>query len=71
LILAGPQDGLGHSPYCPCAPSRGSKNGEWTGREAAAHFEQVARKYRLPEAGEYDPKLVDMLISRVRQTRAR
>ena len=43
--------------------------GDGTGPEAAAHFEQVARKHRLRETGTYDPKLVDMLISRVRQTK--
>jgi hypothetical protein len=40
-----------------------------TGVEAAAHFERVARTHRLRETGHYDPKLVDMLIARVRHTK--
>jgi hypothetical protein len=40
-----------------------------TAAEAAAHFEQVARTHRFRETGAYDPRLVDMLIVRLRQTR--
>jgi hypothetical protein len=40
-----------------------------TTAEAVAHFERVARTHRLRETGHYDPKLVDMLIARVRQSR--
>jgi len=36
--------------------------------ETAAHFEQVARAHQLRETTP-DPKLVDMLIARVRQAR--
>jgi hypothetical protein len=43
--------------------------GEWTGPEAAAHFDQVARTHRLRETGHYDPKLVHILIARVRHTK--
>jgi hypothetical protein len=42
------------------------RRGEWTGPEAAAHFERVARTDRLRETGHYAPKLVDILITRVR-----
>jgi hypothetical protein len=45
------------------------KAGKVTGPEAAAHFEQVARAHGLRETGHYDPRMVDMLISRVRQAR--
>ena len=45
------------------------RRGEWTGPEAAAHFDQVARTHGLGETGHYDPRLVDMLIARVRQAR--
>jgi hypothetical protein len=45
------------------------RRGEWTGPEAAAHFERVARTDRLRETGHYDPKLVDILITRVRHTK--
>ena len=45
------------------------KDGQMTGVEAAAHFERVARTHRLRETGHYDPKLVDMLIARVRHTK--
>jgi hypothetical protein len=45
------------------------KAGKVTGPEAAAHFEQVARTHGLRETGHYDPRLVDMLIARVRQAR--
>jgi hypothetical protein len=41
--------------------------GRMTASEAAKHFEQVAHSLR--ETGHYDPKLVDMLIGRLRQTR--
>ena len=41
------------------------KAGKVTGPEAAAHFEQVARTHGLRETGHYDPRLVDMLITRV------
>jgi hypothetical protein len=44
------------------------RRGHGTGPEAAKHFEQVARAHRLRETTP-DPKLVDMLIARVRQTR--
>jgi hypothetical protein len=43
--------------------------GEWIVPEAAAHFEQMARTHGLRETAHYDPKLVDMLIARVRQSR--
>ena len=43
--------------------------GEWNGPEAAAQFEQVARSHRLRETGRYDPKLVDILVTRVRHTK--
>jgi hypothetical protein len=43
--------------------------GRMTASEAARHFEQMARTHRLRETGHYDPKLVDMLIARVRQSR--
>ena len=43
--------------------------GRMTGLEAARQFEQMARTHRLRETGHYDPKLVDMLITRVRQSR--
>jgi hypothetical protein len=45
------------------------RRGELTGPEAARRFEQVARNHGLRETGHYDPKLVDMLIARVRQAR--
>jgi len=44
------------------------RRGHGTGPEAAEHFEQVARKHRLRE-NTPDPKLVDMLIARVRHTK--
>jgi hypothetical protein len=44
------------------------RRGEWTGPDAARHFEQVALTHRLRETPP-DPKLVDMLISRVRTAR--
>ena len=40
-----------------------------TALEAARHFEQMARTHGLRETAHYDPKLVDMLIARVRQTK--
>jgi hypothetical protein len=43
--------------------------GRMTASEAARHFEQMARTHRLRETGHYDPKLVDMLIARLRQSR--
>ena len=43
--------------------------GRMTASEAARHFEQMARTHRLREPGHYDPKLVDMLIARVRRSR--
>jgi hypothetical protein len=43
--------------------------GMMTSLEAARQFEQVARTHGLRETGHYDPKLVDMLISRVRTAR--
>ena len=43
--------------------------GRMTASEAARHFEQMARTHRLRETGHYDPKLVDILIARVRATR--
>ena len=43
--------------------------GRMTGLEAARQFEQMARTHRLRETNHYDPKLVDMLITRVRQAR--
>jgi hypothetical protein len=43
--------------------------GGMTASEAARHFEQMARTHRLRESGHYDPKLVDMLMARLRQTR--
>jgi hypothetical protein len=43
--------------------------GRITASEAARHFEQVAHAHGLRETGHYDPKLVDMLIVRLRQTR--
>jgi|SRR5215470_13686990 hypothetical protein len=45
------------------------KAGELEADKAAAHFEQVARKHRLRDAAAYDPYLIDMLITRVRQTK--
>ena len=36
------------------------RRGAWTGPEAAAHFDQVARTHGLRETGHYDPRLVDM-----------
>ena len=45
------------------------RRGEWTGPEAAAHFDRVARTHGLRETGHYDPRLVDMLIARVRAAR--
>jgi hypothetical protein len=45
------------------------RGGKTTTAEAVAHFERVARTHRLRETGHYDPKLVDMLIARVRQAR--
>jgi hypothetical protein len=45
------------------------RRGEWTGPEAAAHFDRVARTHGLRETGHYDPRLVDMLIARVRHTK--
>jgi len=42
------------------------KAGEIAVAEAAALFEQVARTHRLREIRAYDPRLVDMLIARVR-----
>jgi hypothetical protein len=44
------------------------RRGERDAAEAAKHFEQVARTHRLRETTP-DPKLVDMLIARVRQTK--
>jgi len=43
--------------------------GRMTASEAARHFEQMARTHGLRETAHYDPKLVDMLIARVRQTK--
>ena len=43
--------------------------GRITASEAARHFEQMARTHGLRETAHYDPKLVDMLIARVRQTK--
>jgi hypothetical protein len=43
--------------------------GRMTASEAARQFEQVAHAHGLRETGHYDPKLVDMLIVRLRQTR--
>jgi hypothetical protein len=43
--------------------------GKMAASEAAGHFEQVDRTHRLRETGHYDPKLVDMLIARVRQSK--
>ena len=43
--------------------------GRMTGLEAARQFEQMARTHRLRETGHYDPKLVDMLIARVRHAK--
>ena len=40
-----------------------------TALEAARQFEQMARANGLRETGHFDPKLVDMLITRVRQAR--
>jgi hypothetical protein len=37
--------------------------------EAAGHFEQVARCHMLRETGGYGPRLLDMLIARVRAAR--
>jgi hypothetical protein len=48
---------------------RQRRRGEWTGPEAAAHFDQVARTHGLRETGHYDPRLVDMLIAGVRAAR--
>ena len=45
------------------------RSGRMTSSEAARRFEQMARTHRLRETGHYDPKLVDMLITRVRQTK--
>jgi hypothetical protein len=45
------------------------KNGQMTGVEAAAHFERVVGTHRLRETGHYDPKLVDILVTRVRHTK--
>jgi hypothetical protein len=45
------------------------KNGQMTGVGAAVHFERLARTHRLRETGQYDPKLVDILITRVRHTK--
>ena len=45
------------------------RRGEWTGPEAAVHFDPVARTHGLRETGHYDPRLVDMLIARVRAAR--
>ena len=45
------------------------RGGKTTTAEAVAHFERVARTHRLRETGHYDPKLVDILIARVRATR--
>ena len=45
------------------------RRGEWTGPEAAVHFDLVARTHGLRETGHYDPRLVDMLIARVRAAR--
>jgi hypothetical protein len=33
------------------------RRGEWTGPEAAAHFDPVARTHGLRETGHYDPRL--------------
>jgi hypothetical protein len=43
--------------------------GRMTALEAARHVEQMARTRRLRETGHYDPKLVDILITRVRHTK--
>jgi hypothetical protein len=43
--------------------------GRITASEAARYFEQVAHAHGLRETGHYDPKLVDMLIVRLWQTR--
>jgi hypothetical protein len=45
------------------------KAGELEADKAAAHFEQVARNHRLRDAGAYDPRFIDMLITRVRHTK--
>ena len=34
------------------------RRGEWTGPEAAAHFDQLARTHGLRETGHYDPRLL-------------
>jgi len=43
--------------------------GRMMASEAARRFEQMAGTHRLRETGHDDPKLVDMLITRVRQGR--
>jgi hypothetical protein len=43
--------------------------GRMTASDSARHFEQMARTHWLRETGHYDPKLVDMLIPRVRYTK--
>ena len=43
--------------------------GRITASEAARHFEQMARTHGFRETGHYDPRLVDMLISRMRTAR--
>jgi len=43
--------------------------GKMTAAEAARRFEQMAGTHRLRETGHDDPKLVDMLITRMRQSR--
>jgi hypothetical protein len=45
------------------------RRGEWTGPEAAAHFDRVAHAHGLRKTGVYDGKLVDILIARLRQAR--
>ena len=43
--------------------------GRMMASEAARRFEQMAGTHRLRETGHDDPKLVDMLITRMRQSR--
>src|SRR5215467_7855048 len=59
-IVSVPPDASAPLPCSPFAPLIRS--------EAAGH-RQVARTHGLRETGHYDPKLVDILIARVRQTK--
>ena len=45
------------------------RRGERDATEAAKHFAQVAQTHRLRETGAYDPRLGDMLVAQLRQTR--